>query len=223
MVNPEDRTEFVRLMVDRFSDDVYEQNNHEDIADYLYIINAPGQSGLEPEMLEFAKAHPDATVKELIDYFESMDPEIVDEDELEYVQLLREKYTPPDDASYEDDATFLWLLNGPVQCGVEDKMLDYMGQHPNASAKELYDFFFSLFPDGIPDEYQVLEDDEESQPCPVCGQHNFEEADDFEECPVCGWVNDGVQQADPDYPGGYNRISLNDARKKWESGRKVWD
>lgn len=223
MVNPEDRTEFVRLMVDRFSDDVYEQNNHEDIADYLYIINAPGQSGLEPEMLEFAKAHPDATVKELIDYFESMDPEIVDEDELEYVQLLREKYTPPDDASYEDDATFLWLLNGPVQCGVEDKMLDYMGQHPNASAKELYDFFFSLFPDGIPDEYQVLEDDEESQPCPVCGQHNFEEADDFEECPVCGWVNDGVQQEDPDYPGGYNRISLNDARKKWEAGRKVWD
>ena len=32
-------------------------------------------------MLEFAKVHPDATVKELIDYFESMDPEIVDEDE----------------------------------------------------------------------------------------------------------------------------------------------
>ena len=143
--------------------------------------------------------------------------------ETEYMTLLREKYTPPDDASYEDDATFLWLLNGPVQCGVEDKMLDYMGQHPNASAKELYDFFFSLFPDGIPDEYQVLEDDEESQPCPVCGQHNFDESDDFEECPVCGWVNDGVQQADPDYPGGYNRISLNDARKKWEAGRKVWD
>jgi rubredoxin len=59
--------------------------------------------------------------------------------------------------------------------------------------------------------------------CPVCGQHAFEEADDFEECPVCGWVNDGVQRADPDYPGGYNRISLNDARKKWKAGRKVWD
>ena len=147
MVNPEDRTEFVHLMVDRFSDDVYGRNNYEDVADYLYIINAPGQSGLEPEMLEFAKAHPDATVKELIDYFESMDPEIVDEDE----------------------------------------------------------------------------DDEESQPCPVCGQHNFDESDDFEECPVCGWVNDGVQQADPDYSGGYNRISLNDARKKWKAGVRVWD
>jgi len=42
--------------------------------------------------------------------------------------------------------------------------------------------------------------------CPLCGQHHFEENDDFEECPVCGWVNDGVQRADPDYRGGYNRI-----------------
>ena len=222
MVNPEDRTEFVRLMVDRFSDDVYGRNNYEDVADYLYIINAPGQSGLEPEMLEFAKAHPSVTVKELIDYFESMEPEIVDEDELEYVQLLRERYTPVDDAEYEEEADFLWMLNAPEQCCVQEEVLEYMKAHPEASLKELVQFFDSLFPDGIPEEYQAL-DDEESQPCPVCGQHNFEEADDFEECPVCGWVNDGVQQADPDYPGGYNRISLNDARKKWEAGRKVWD
>lgn len=222
MVNPEDRTEFVRLMVDRFSDDVYGRNNHEDVADYLYIINAPGQSGLEPEMLEFAKSHPDATVKELIDYFESMDPEIVDEDELEYVQLLRERYTPAEDAEYEEEADFLWMLNAPEQCYVQEEVLEYMKAHPEASLKDLIAFFDSLFPDGIPEEYQAL-DDEESQPCPVCGQHNFDESDDFEECPVCGWVNDGVQQADPDYPGGYNRISLNDARKKWEAGRKVWD
>ena len=97
-----------------------------------------------------------------------------------------------------------------------------MEAHPEARLKELVQFFDSLFPDGIPEEYQAPED-EEAWPCPVCGQHNFEEADDFEECPVCGWVNDGVQQADPDYPGGYNRISLNDARKKWKAGRKVWD
>lgn len=82
-------------------------------------------------------------------------------EETKYMTLLRDKYTPPDDASYEEDAIFLWLLNGPVQCGVEDEMLEYMEQHPNAGAEELYDFFFSLFPDGIPDEYQVLEDDEE--------------------------------------------------------------
>ena len=59
--------------------------------------------------------------------------------------------------------------------------------------------------------------------CPLCGQHHFEENDDFEECPVCGWVNDGVQRADPDYRGGYNRISLNEAKKKFAAGKKVFD
>ena len=79
-----------------------------------------------------------------------------------------------------------------------------------------------LFPDGLPEECQVL-DDEEGRPCPVCGQYDFEEDGDFEKCPICGWVNDGVQRVDPDYPGGYNRISLNDARKKWKAGTLFWD
>lgn len=77
----EQRTEFVQLMVDRFSDDVYDRNNYEDVADYLYIVNGPGQDGLEPEMLEFAKEHPDATVKELIEYYESLDPKIIADDD----------------------------------------------------------------------------------------------------------------------------------------------
>ena len=77
----EQRTEFVQLMVDRFSDDVYGRNNHEDIADFLYIVNGPDQDGLEPEMLEFAKEHPDATVKELIEYYESLDPKIIADDD----------------------------------------------------------------------------------------------------------------------------------------------
>ena len=72
-------SEFVQLMVDRFSDDVYGRNNYEDIADFLYIINGHDQDGLEPEMLEFAKENPDATVKELIEYYESLDPKIVTE------------------------------------------------------------------------------------------------------------------------------------------------
>ena len=71
----EQRTEFVQLMVDRFSDEVYGQGNHENIADYLYLINGPEQDGLEPELLEFAKNNPDASVKELIEYYESLEPE----------------------------------------------------------------------------------------------------------------------------------------------------
>lgn len=56
--------------------------------------------------------------------------------------------------------------------------------------------------------------------CPLCGQHHFEENDDFEECPVCGWVNDGVQRADPDYRGGYNRISLNEAKRNLPQAKR---
>lgn len=152
MVNPEDRTEFVRLMVDRFSDDVYGRNNYEDIADLLYIVNGPGQDGLEPEMLEFAKENPDATVKELIEYYESMEPK--------YVQVLRERYTPAEDAEYEEEADFLWMLNAPEQCEVQEEVLGYMEAHPEASLKDLIAFFDSLFPDGIPEEYQALDDEE---------------------------------------------------------------
>lgn len=148
----EQRTEFVELMVDRFSDDVYGRNNYEDIADLLYIVNGPGQDGLEPEMLEFAKENPDATVKELIEYYESMEPK--------YVQVLRERYAPADDAEYEEEADFLWMLNAPEQCEVQEEVLGYMEAHPEASLKDLITFFDSLFPDGIPEEYQALDDEE---------------------------------------------------------------
>ena len=75
--------------------------------------------------------------------------------------------------------------------------------------------------------------------CPLCGQHHFEENDDFEECRVCGWVNDGenafeecpicgwvddlVQRLDHNCNGGFNRISVNEAKKKFAAGKKVFD
>ncbi len=52
--------------------------------------------------------------------------------------------------------------------------------------------------------------------CPVCGKHQFEEDDNFEICPICGWEDDGLQRDEPDYDGGANEISLNQARKEWE-------
>ena len=85
------------------------------------------------------------------------------EKEPEYVEWLREHYTPADDAEYEEEANFLWMLNAPEQCHVEAEVLGYMKSHPKASLKELIEFFDTLFPDGIPDEYQVLEDDEDDE------------------------------------------------------------
>lgn len=54
--------------------------------------------------------------------------------------------------------------------------------------------------------------------CPVCGKYQFVEENDFDICPVCGWENDGVQMEDPDYSGGANEMSLNEAREAYRKG-----
>ena len=52
------------------------------------------------------------------------------------------------------------MLNAPEQCCVQEEVLEYMKAHPEASLKDLIAFFDSLFPDGIPEEYQALDDEE---------------------------------------------------------------
>ena len=51
--------------------------------------------------------------------------------------------------------------------------------------------------------------------CPVCGGYEFEEENDFDVCDFCGWENDGVQNDDPDYRGGANFVSLNEAKTNY--------
>jgi len=51
--------------------------------------------------------------------------------------------------------------------------------------------------------------------CPVCNGYEFEEDNDFDVCEMCGWENDGVQFDDPNYRGGANRLSLNEAKAEW--------
>lgn len=58
--------------------------------------------------------------------------------------------------------------------------------------------------------------------CPVCGKYTFAEDNDFDICRVCGWENDGVQNDDPNYEGGANRMSLNQAREAYKRGEKVY-
>ena len=53
--------------------------------------------------------------------------------------------------------------------------------------------------------------------CPICDGYDFEEDNDFDVCEVCGWENDGVQLDDPNYRGGANRLSLNEAKAAWDS------
>jgi hypothetical protein len=57
--------------------------------------------------------------------------------------------------------------------------------------------------------------------CPVCGESEFERDFDLDVCDICGWENDGVQLDDPDYRGGANTESLNEARAVWETKKAL--
>jgi len=53
--------------------------------------------------------------------------------------------------------------------------------------------------------------------CPCCGYRTLDDAPGcFDICPVCYWEDDNIQRDDPDYKGGANDISLNEARENYK-------
>ena len=60
---------------------------------------------------------------------------------------------------------------------------------------------------------------EQRFPCPCCGFFTLHEATrgSYELCPVCDWEDDGVQFSDPEYEGGANSESLNQARANFRT------
>lgn len=61
--------------------------------------------------------------------------------------------------------------------------------------------------------------------CPCCGifDHEKEMENTFLICPVCDWEDDGVQLNNPDYDGGANTLSLNQAREVFRRNRAYTD
>lgn len=51
--------------------------------------------------------------------------------------------------------------------------------------------------------------------CKCCGCAVLDSADEYEVCPVCCWEKDKTQERDPEYKGGANAVSLNEARKNY--------
>ncbi len=51
-------------------------------------------------------------------------------------------------------------------------------------------------------------------PCPCCGYLTLDQpaSGTYDICPVCFWEDDAVQNEDPDFDGGANKPSLNQAR-----------
>jgi Cysteine-rich CPCC len=57
--------------------------------------------------------------------------------------------------------------------------------------------------------------DDSPLPCPCCGSKEIGEQGGYEICSVCGWEDDPVQSKDPEFGGGANKCSLNQARQGW--------
>lgn len=53
--------------------------------------------------------------------------------------------------------------------------------------------------------------------CPCCGKFKLDEVGKYEICGICGWEDDPVQRKDPDFDGGANIISLNEARDRYRN------
>lgn len=55
-------------------------------------------------------------------------------------------------------------------------------------------------------------------PCPCCGYytHKHEPDGSYDICPVCFWEDDPVQLEDPQYEGGANHVSLEQARLNYK-------
>lgn len=58
-------------------------------------------------------------------------------------------------------------------------------------------------------------------PCPCCGFRTLDEQPPgtYDICPVCYWEDDPVQFDDPEYRGGANHVSLNEARANFRRAR----
>lgn len=53
--------------------------------------------------------------------------------------------------------------------------------------------------------------------CPCCKHRTLDdEPGTFDICPVCYWEDDGIQRDKPNYRGGANDISLNEARENYK-------
>jgi hypothetical protein len=57
--------------------------------------------------------------------------------------------------------------------------------------------------------------------CKCCGIGEIEEYGHFDICDICNWESDSVQENKPDFSGGANVMSLNEARIAFKNGEKI--
>lgn len=63
---------------------------------------------------------------------------------------------------------------------------------------------------------------EQKRKCKCCGEMTIDEDDMFDICDNCGWESDPIQEENPDYKGGANQMSLNEAKEAYKQHRRVY-
>ncbi len=53
--------------------------------------------------------------------------------------------------------------------------------------------------------------------CPCCGNFTLPNDEEYEICPVCFWERDFVQEREPEFTGGANKVSLLQARENYRA------
>ena len=52
--------------------------------------------------------------------------------------------------------------------------------------------------------------------CACCLHRSLPAGTQYTTCPICGWIDDPIQNANPDLEIGHNPISLREAQKRWQ-------
>lgn len=53
-------------------------------------------------------------------------------------------------------------------------------------------------------------------PCPVCKKRTLTEVGAYEICSNCNWEDDPSMRKNPNFAGGANKLSLNEAVREYE-------
>ena len=57
--------------------------------------------------------------------------------------------------------------------------------------------------------------------CPCCGKSGLREERSWDVCDFCGWEDDPLQRDEPDFEGGANEKSLNQAKEAYRKSLPI--
>ena len=58
--------------------------------------------------------------------------------------------------------------------------------------------------------------------CACCDNYTLPLRSFYEICPLCGWQDDDIQNDDPNFAGGANDMSLNEAKEAYRQGKPIY-